>query len=299
MLRYIIRNEVKTSIIFKCICDIINNTLLMLLLKGLGGRSNMEFKNIILEKDGNVALLTINRPKAMNALNSETLKEIDMAIDNIAEDENVYAVILTGAGKAFVAGADITEMKDLNTVEGRKFGVLGNKVFRKLEKLDKPVIAAVNGFALGGGCELSLSCDIRIASSKAKFGQPEVGLGITPGFGGTQRLARVVGVGMAKQLIYTAQIINAEEALRIGLVNKVVEPDKLLEEVKNLANTIAANAPVAVRLCKAAINQGIQCDIDTAVAYEAEVFGECFATEDQKEGMTAFVEKRDKTFKNK
>lgn len=289
----------KTSIIFKCICDIINNTLLMLLLRGLGGRSNMEFKNIILEKDGNVALLTINRPKAMNALNSDTLKEIDAAIDNIAEDENVYAVILTGAGKAFVAGADITEMKDLNTVEGRKFGVLGNKVFRKLEKLDKPVIAAVNGFALGGGCELSLSCDIRIASSKAKFGQPEVGLGITPGFGGTQRLPRTVGAGMAKELIYTAQIINAEEALRIGLVNKVVEPDKLLEEVKNIANTIAANAPIAVKLCKAAINQGLQCDIDTAVAYEAEVFGECFATEDQKEGMTAFVEKRDKAFKNK
>lgn len=259
----------------------------------------MEFKNIILEKDGNVAVLTINRPKAMNALNSETLKEIDLAVDNIAEDENVYAVILTGAGKAFVAGADITEMKDLNTVEGRKFGVLGNKVFRKLEKLDKPVIAAVNGFALGGGCELSLSCDIRIASSKAKFGQPEVGLGITPGFGGTQRLPRTVGVGMAKELIYTAQIINAEEALRIGLVNKVVEPDKLLEEVKNIANTIAANAPIAVSLCKAAINQGLQCDIDTAVAYEAEVFGECFATEDQKEGMTAFVEKRDKAFKNK
>jgi len=271
----------------------------MLLLKGLGGRSNMEFKNIILEKDGNVASITLNRPKALNALNAATLKEIDAAINDIAEDDNVYAVIITGSGKAFVAGADIAEMKDLTAVEGRKFSVLGNKIFRKLENLEKPVIAAINGFALGGGCELSLSCDIRIASSKAKFGQPEVGLGITPGFGGTQRLARAIGVGMAKELIYTGKVINAEEALRVGLVNKVVEPDKLLEEAKALVDAIIVNAPIAVRMCKAAINQGLQCDIDTGVAYEAEVFGECFATEDRVEGMTAFVEKRDKAFKNK
>lgn len=259
----------------------------------------MEYKNVILEKEGKLALLTINRPKALNALNSETVMEIDSAIDEIAADDAVLAVIITGAGKSFVAGADITQMKDFNTLEGRKFSRLGNKVFRKLENLEKPVIAAVNGFALGGGCELSLACDIRIASSKAKFGQPEVGLGITPGFGGTQRLARVVGPGMAKELIYTAKMIKADEALRIGLVNSVFEPEKLLEEAKKLANTIASNAPVAVRMSKAAINRGIQCDIDTAVAYESEAFGECFSTEDQKEGMTAFVEKREKNFKNK
>jgi|SRR3712207_5437769 len=259
----------------------------------------MEFKNLILEKDGKVAVLTINRPNALNALNSETLKELDCAINTISNDDEILTVILTGAGKAFVAGADITEMKDFNTIEGRKFGILGNRVFRKLENLDKPVIAAVNGFALGGGCEISMACDIRIASEKAKFGQPESGLGITPGFGGTQRLPRLVGMGMAKQLIYTGEIIKADEALRIGLVNKVVEPEKLMEEAKSLANKIVANAPVAVTLCKAAINKGMQCDIDTAIAYESEVFGECFATEDQKEGMTAFVEKRDKCFKNR
>ncbi|MBC2579929.1 short-chain-enoyl-CoA hydratase [Clostridium sp. DJ247] len=259
----------------------------------------MEFKNITLEKEGKISLITINRPKALNALNSETLKELGYAIDNIAEDKEVLAVVLTGAGKAFVAGADITEMKYLNTVGGRSFGILGNKVFRKLENLEKPVIAAVNGFALGGGCEISMACDIRIASAKAKFGQPEVGLGITPGFGGTQRLPRLVGEGMAKELIYSGKIIDAQEALRIGLVNRVVEPEQLLDEAKALANTIAAQAPIAVTLSKAAISKGVQTDINTALSYESEVFGECFATEDQKEGMTAFVEKRDKNFKNR
>lgn len=261
----------------------------------------MEFKNVILEKEGKIAIVKINRPQALNALNSETLKELDIIVDDLANDNEVLAVILTGGGdKAFVAGADITEMKELNTMEGRKFGILGNKVFRKLETLEKPVIAAIHGFALGGGCEIAMSCDIRIATTKAKFGQPEVGLGITPGFGGTQRLPRLVGMGMAKQLIYTGDIINAEEALRIGLVNKVVEVESLMDEAKALANKIAANAPVAVMLSKAAINRGMQCDIDTALSYESEVFGECFSTEDQTEGMTAFVEKRkEKNFKNR
>lgn len=260
----------------------------------------MELKNVVLEKEDKVAVVTINRPNALNALNSETLKEIDFVFDDLAADDNILVVIVTGAGKAFIAGADITEMKDLNAIEGRKFGMLGNKVFRKIEILDKPVIAAVNGFALGGGCELSMACDIRIASTKAKFGQPETGLGITPGFGGTQRLARIVGIGMAKQLIYTAEMIKADEALRIGLVNKVVEPEALMTEAKALANKIASNAPIAVRLSKSAINRGLQCDIDTGTTYESEVFGECFSTEDQKEGMTAFVEKRkEKNFKNK
>lgn len=259
----------------------------------------MNFKNVIFEKEEKIAIVTINRPKALNALNSETLLEIDSIIDKIAVDDDILAVILTGSGKAFVAGADISEMKDLNASGGRKFGILGNKVFRKLENLEKPVIAAVNGFALGGGCEISMACDIRIASSKAKFGQPESGLGITPGFGGTQRLARLVGLGMAKELIYTAKMIKADEAFRIGLVNKVVEPDVLMDEAKTLANQIISNAPIAVRLCKSAINRGIQTDIDTGIAYESEVFGECFATEDQKEGMGAFLEKRSKSFKNK
>lgn len=260
----------------------------------------MELTNVILKKEGKIAIVTINRPNALNALNSETLRELDFVVDEIAEDDDILAVVLTGTGKAFVAGADITEMKDLNTMEGRKFGILGNKVFRKIETLDKPVIAAVNGFALGGGCEISMACDMRIASSKAKFGQPEAGLGITPGFGGTQRLPRLVGIGMAKQLIYTGDIIDATEALRIGLVNKVVEPETLMDEVMKLANRIASNAPVAVKLSKAAINRGMQCDIDTALLYESEVFGECFSTEDQTEGMTAFVEKRkEKNFKNK
>lgn len=253
----------------------------------------MEFKNVLLQKEGSLAIVTINRPKALNALNTETLNELDLVLDEIENDDNVYAVIVTGAGeKAFVAGADISEMKDKNVLEGRKFGLLGNKIFRKVETLGKPVIAAVNGFALGGGCELSMACDIRIASEKAKFGQPEVSLGITPGFGGTQRLARLVGMGMAKELIYSAKNINAEEALRIGLVNKVVAPENLMEEAKKLANQIAGRAPIAVRLCKQAINRGIQVDIDTAINIEAEIFGECFSTEDQKDAMTAFVEKK-------
>lgn len=260
----------------------------------------MELKNVLLEKEGNIAVVTINRPKALNALNTETLKDLDVVFDAIENDEEVYAVVLTGAGeKAFVAGADITEMKEKNVIEGRKFGQLGNKVFRKIETLSKPVIAAINGFALGGGCEIAMSCDIRIASTTARFGQPEVGLGITPGFGGTQRLARLIGLGMAKELIYTGKIIKAEEALRVGLVNSLHESENLLNVAKELANTIAKNAPIAVMLSKEAINRGIQIDIDSALAFEAEVFGECFSTEDQTEGMSAFVEKRDKSFKNR
>lgn len=260
----------------------------------------MELKNIILEKSEHLAIVTINRPKALNALNSETLKDLDIVIEDLEKDNNIYCVILTGSGeKAFVAGADISEMKDLSEEEGRDFGLLGNKIFRKLEKLDKPVIAAISGFALGGGCELAMACDIRIASEKAKFAQPEAGLGITPGFGGTQRLARLVGEGKAKELIYTCATIRADEALRIGLVNKVVPLESLMDEAKAMANLIMANAPIAVTLCKDAINRGMQVDIDKAVKIEAGDFGKCFATEDQKEGMTAFMERRDKNFSNK
>ena len=254
----------------------------------------MELNNVIFEKEGNIGVLTINRPKALNALNSETLKDLDTAIDHIEKQDDIYVVILTGAGdKAFVAGADIAEMKDLNEEEGKEFGLLGNKVFRRLENLDKPVIAAINGFALGGGCEISMACDIRIATTKAKFAQPEVGLGITPG------LPRIVGPGKAKELIYTGDMIKADEALRIGLVNKVVEPENLMEEAMALAKKISNNAPIAVKLCKDAIDRGMQVDIDSAVVIEAEDFGKCFATEDQTEGMSAFVERREKNFKNK
>lgn len=261
----------------------------------------MEYKNVLLQKEGKIAIVTINRPKALNALNSDTLKELDKVMDEISNDNEVLAVILTGAGeKAFVAGADISQMKDMNVLEGRAFAMLGNKIFRKIETLEKPVIAAVNGFALGGGCELSMACDIRIASEKAKFGQPEVTLGITPGFGGTQRLPRLVGMGMAKELVYSARTIDAQEALRVGLVNKVVAPEALMDEVKKLANEIASKAPVAVKLSKQAINRGMQVDMDTAVIIEAEVFGECFSTEDQTDAMTAFVEKRKlEGFKNR
>ena len=261
----------------------------------------MELKNVLLEKEGHLAIVTINRPKALNALNSETLKDLDTVIEDLENDNNIYAVILTGAGeKSFVAGADIAEMKDLNQEEGQAFGALGNKVFRRLEDLNKPVIAAIQGFALGGGCEISMACDIRIASEKAVFGQPEVGLGITPGFGGTQRLARIVGLGKAKEIIYTAQNIKADEAYRIGLVNKVVPLESLMDEAKAMANKIMANAPIAVRLCKDAINRGMQVDIDKAVAIEAEDFGKCFASADQKEGMSAFLERRkENNFQNK
>lgn len=260
----------------------------------------MEFNNVLLEKEGNIAILTINRPKALNALNSETLQDLDKALEQLENESDIYAVILRGAGdKSFVAGADISEMKNLNEEQGKEFGLLGNKVFRRLENLDKPVIAAISGFALGGGCELAMACDIRIASEKAKFAQPEAGLGITPGFGGTQRLPRLVGTGVAKEMIYTGRIVKADEALRIGLINKVVSPELLMEEAKKLADMISINAPIAVKLCKDAINRGTQVDIDSAIIIEANDFGKCFDTEDQKEGMSAFIERREKNFKNK
>ncbi len=254
--------------------------------------------NVLSEVKGNVAVLTINKPQALNALNDEVLCDLSQAFTEAENNKDVYVIIITGAGKAFVAGADISQMKDFGAVEGKAFGVYGNSVFMAIENSPKPVIAAINGFALGGGNELALSCDMRIASSKAKFGQPEVGLGITPGFGGTQRLPRTVGKAKAMELILTGKTIKADEALSIGLVNKVVEPEALMDEAMALAEAICANAQIAVRQSKACINRGLQTDIATGVSFEAEAFGLCFATEDQKEGMTAFVEKRDKNFKN-
>jgi len=257
----------------------------------------MEF--ITYEAEGQIGIITINRPKALNALNSAVLEELDLALDSV-DLKTVRALILTGAGdKSFVAGADIAEMSTLTKAEGEAFGKKGNDVFRKLETFPIPVIAAVNGFALGGGCEISMSCDIRICSDNAMFGQPEVGLGITPGFGGTQRLARIVGVGMAKQMIYTARNIKADEALRIGLVNAVYTQEELLPAAKKMASGIAKNAPIAVRNCKKAINDGLQTDMDKAIVIEEKLFGDCFETHDQKEGMSAFLEKRkEKNFIN-
>ncbi len=252
---------------------------------------------ILYEVDGAVATITINRPKALNALNSQVLDELDATLDAI-DLNTVRCVILTGAGeKSFVAGADIGEMSTLTKAEGEAFGKKGNDVFRKLEQLPIPVIAAVNGFALGGGCEISMSCDIRICSDNAMFGQPEVGLGITPGFGGTQRLARVVSVGMAKQLIYTARNIKADEALRIGLVNAVYPQAELMDAAKKMAKTIAQNAPIAVRNCKKAINDGLQTNIDEAIVIEEKLFGDCFETEDQKAGMGNFLAPKDQKVK--
>ncbi|MBO7305760.1 MAG: enoyl-CoA hydratase/isomerase family protein, partial [Bacteroidales bacterium] len=238
-------------------------------------------------------------PQAMNALNSTVLSELDCAFSQIESDQTIKVVILTGEGRAFVAGADISQMSTMSAAEGKAFGEQGAAVFRKIEQLKVPVIAAVNGFALGGGCELAMACDIRIASAKAKFGQPEVGLGITPGFSGTQRLPRLVGMGVAKELIYTADIIGADEAYRIGLVNKVAEPETLMDQAIEMAKKIASKAPIAVRYSKEAINRGCQVDIDTAIAIEANLFGLCFASEDQKEGMSSFLNKKAPEFKNK
>ena len=250
----------------------------------------MEF--ITYEVEGQIGIITINRPKALNALNSTVLEELDKTLDAV-DQETVRCLILTGAGeKSFVAGADIGEMSTLTKAEGEAFGKKGNDVFRKLEAFPIPVIAAVNGFALGGGCEISMSCDIRICSENAVFGQPEVGLGITPGFGGTQRLARIVGTGKAKEMIYGARNIKAEEAYRIGLVNNVYPAEELMPAAKKLASTIARNAPIAVRNCKRAINEGLQVDMDQAIVIEEKLFGDCFETHDQKEGMSAFLEKR-------
>ncbi len=257
----------------------------------------MDFANLLYENQDGIALITMNRPKALNALNRETLDELNQLVDRLAKDSTVQVVILTGSGdKAFVAGADISQMQSMSALEGRNFGKLGQAVFNKLENLPQPVIAAINGFALGGGCELAMACDIRIASEKAKFGQPEVTLGITPGFAGTQRLPRLVGKGRAKQLLYTDDVIDAAEAYRIGLVNVVVSAEELMTTAKAMAQKIQSRAAVAVQLCKAAVNEGLDTDLETGTAYEAEVFGLCFATADQKEGMAAFTEKRKAQF---
>ena len=260
--------------------------------------SALETSFIKYEEEGTTAILTINRPKALNALNSQVLEELDKTLETI-DTNKIRALIITGAGeKSFVAGADIAEMSTLTKKQGEEFSKKGNDVFRKIETFPIPVIAAVNGFALGGGCEISMSCDIRICSENAIFGQPEVGLGITPGFGGTQRLARLVGMGMAKQMIFTAQNIKAEEALRIGLVNAIYPQNELLNEAKKLAEIIGKNGPNAIKNSKKAINEGIDVDMDKAIEIEEKLFGDCFETSEQKDGMQNFLNKSKKP-KNK
>jgi len=253
----------------------------------------MQFKNIIVEIKGKVGIVKINRPDALNALNAEILGELRRVMHNLSfENENIRVIILTGEGKAFVAGADISEMKEMSGLEAREFSLLGQKVFSFIATQEKPVIAGINGFALGGGCELALACDIRVASDKAKLGQPEVNLGVIPGFAGTQRLSRLAGVAKAKELIFTGDMIDAQTAHSIGLVNQVVPADQLMTTCLDLANKIASKGPAAVKLAKTVINKGIQADLSTGSSYEAEAFGLCFSTGEPKEGITAFLEKR-------
>ena len=258
----------------------------------------MEYNFIKIEHTQGITILKISAPKSLNALNSTILKELSDCVSHL--DAATRVLIITGDGeKSFVAGADISEMAHLNEAQGYEFGRLGAQVFRAIETLPIPVIAAVNGFALGGGCELAMACDIRIASSKAKFGQPEVGLGIIPGFSGTYRLPKIVGQGHAKELIYTGKVIRADEALRIGLVNAVYEPEQLMEKAVEMAQMMLHNAPVAISLAKQSINEGYDLDADAAIALENKLFGKCFATSDQKEGMDAFLNKRQAEFNGK
>jgi enoyl-CoA hydratase len=260
----------------------------------------MDFENIVLDRKGKVARITINRPKVLNALNSKTMDELERAIESIEKNSDIHVVTVTGVGeKAFVAGADISEIELLDGPNGKAFSQRGQSIFNRLADLDKPVIAAVNGYALGGGCELALACHIRIASENANFGLPEVKLGVIPGYGGTQRLSRLIGLSMSTELILTGTIINAQESLRIGLVNKVVPPDQLSSSLEELVQSILSRGPIAVRRALYAITYGLQNDFSTGLEIEASLFGDVCNTEDKKEGTKAFLEKRPPTFKNK
>ena len=258
----------------------------------------MEFKNIEYKKEDNKAYILVNKPKSLNSLNEETLLELEEAIELIAKNKKLQVVIIRGKGdKAFVAGADIKEMAGMDPIQAEKFASLGQRVFDKIEKLLMPVIAAVNGHALGGGCELALSCDIRIASENAQFGQPEVGLGIIPGFGGTQRLNKIIGEGLAKEYIYTGKFINSKKAKEINLVNHVVKLEKLDDKAEEIANQIMNNSPIAVKMAKEAINFKHDSNQSSGLDYEAKLFGLCFSTYDQQEGMQAFIKREKPHFK--
>lgn len=257
------------------------------------------YTTIRYEVKDSVGIATINRPEALNALNSTVIEELSALVNEIENDKALRALVITGEGRSFVAGADIAEQCPLDLAGGRAWGRRGSALFRKIELLEIPTIAAVNGFALGGGCELAMACDIILASEKAKFGQPEVGLGITPGFSGTQRLARRIGAARAKELIFSGKMIKADEAKEAGLVNAVHAPEALMDAALEMAQSFAKNAPIAVKYSKACIDRGLQTDLDSGIAMENELFAMCFGTEDQKEGMTAFLEKRPAQFKNK
>jgi enoyl-CoA hydratase len=257
----------------------------------------MAYEHLILERDAGVAIVTLNRPAVLNALNMAMLRDLNCAMTELGQDDAVRAVVLTGAGeKAFVAGADIRELAELTPVAGKAYAAAGQRLFDQIEQLGKPVIAAVNGYALGGGCELAMSCTIRLASETAKFGQPEVKLGVIPGFGGTQRLPRLVGKGRAMELILTCATIDAAEAYRIGLVNRVVPASSLMTEARALAQALAASAPVALRHAMEAINRGLEMTLADGCVLEATLFGLVASTDDMREGTRAFVEKRKATF---
>jgi enoyl-CoA hydratase len=258
------------------------------------------YKYLAVEKKGNVAVVTVNKPQVLNILDTPTVLEIEDCFNSLAKDDSVFVIVITGADeKAFIAGGDIKEMSVKNAVDGREYGRNGQRALFAIENCPKPVIAAVNGYALGGGTELAMACDIILASEKAKFGQPEVGLGITPGFAGTQRMPRIVGRGRGKELIFTGRMLDAGEALRIGLANKVVAPEKLMDEALALANKIAENGQMAVRSCKELVNFAMDADLASGLEKESGAFGVCFSTEDQKEGMKAFTEKRKPDFKGR
>jgi enoyl-CoA hydratase len=259
----------------------------------------MKYEYLLIDKKDSICILTINNPSSLNALSQSTIAELKSAINELDADREIKVVIVTGTGKAFVAGGDISYMKNLNSIDAQNYSSEVAAVYKLLGDTPKVYIAAINGFALGGGCEFALACDIRIASTRAKLGLPETGLGIIPGGGGTQRLSRLIGAGKAKELIFTCDIIDAEKANSIGLVNNVVEPDTLLDEAAAIAHKIIKNGPIAVSYAKSAIDNGLQMDLDTAIDYENRLFGLCFATEDQKEGMAAFSEKRQPQFKNR
>lgn len=258
---------------------------------------NLQF--VTLSKENHVGTIKINNPTSLNALNSQVISQLGLIAEEAEKDNEIFVVIITGEGRAFVAGADISEMVSLNKREGEEFGKKGAEVFRRIEQMKKPVIAAINGFALGGGCELAMACDIRIAADNAKFGQPEVGLGITPGFSGTVRMTKLIGPAKAKELIFTGRVIDASEALSIGLVNRVVPAAELMQSAIEMAGAIASKAPFAVKYSKESLNFSIDNNIDDSIRNECRLFGDCFSTSDQKEGMEAFLGKRKPNFENR
>lgn len=260
----------------------------------------MTYENILLEKKNSIAFVTVNRPKVLNALNMATMEELRAAFTDIKDDSNVRVAILTGAGeKAFIAGADIGELSNHDAVEGKEYTHRGQAVLNLIENLGKPVIACINGFALGGGCEIAMACTMRLASDNARLGQPEVKLGIMPGYGGTQRLPRLVGKGIAMQLLLTGEMISAEEAYRIGLVNEVKAPGELIPRAEAIAQKIIANGPLAVQYTMEAVNKGMEMGLAEGLYLEAVLFGVACATEDKKEGTTAFLQKRPAQFKGR